>query len=182
MGAIQGIEPCTIHRLLGYQPRKGDADLDAAGEEARLGTQGAFTYNRCTPWRWNIGGMMNGGWLVGGISLAAAIYSRQCPRLPSLNPTTDSPAGLPPMHPHPHITSRSNPLPADAVLVDEASMLSLPLAAALVDALRPRCQLVLVGDVDQLPPVGERQGAVRGVSSVGLGLVLVGDVTLCRCR
>ena len=35
-------------------------------------------------------------------------------------------------------------------------MLSLPLAAALFDALRPKCQLVLVGDVDQLPPVGER--------------------------
>lgn len=33
-------------------------------------------------------------------------------------------------------------------------MLSLPLAAALVDALRPGCQLVLVGDVDQLPAVG----------------------------
>ena len=34
-------------------------------------------------------------------------------------------------------------------------MLSLPLAAALIEALRPRCQLVLVGDIDQLPPVGE---------------------------
>jgi hypothetical protein len=50
---------------------------------------------------------------------------------------------------------RKNPLPADAVLIDEASMLSLPLAAALIDALRPKCQLVLVGDVDQLPPVGQ---------------------------
>lgn len=50
---------------------------------------------------------------------------------------------------------RTNPLPADAVLIDEASMLSLPLAAALMDALKPKCQLVLVGDVDQLPPVGE---------------------------
>ena len=38
-------------------------------------------------------------------------------------------------------------------------MLSLPLAAALFDALRPRCQLVLVGDVDQLPPVGEWEWA-----------------------
>lgn len=41
------------------------------------------------------------------------------------------------------------------MLVDEASMLSLPLAAALMDALPPRCQLVLVGDADQLPPVGK---------------------------
>jgi hypothetical protein len=40
-------------------------------------------------------------------------------------------------------------------------MLSLPLAAALFDALHPKCQLVLVGDVDQLPPVG----ALRCVSA-----------------
>ncbi|RMZ56876.1 hypothetical protein APUTEX25_002965 [Auxenochlorella protothecoides] len=46
------------------------------------------------------------------------------------------------------------PLAADAVLVDEASMLSLPLAAALMQALPPTCQLVLVGDVDQLPSIG----------------------------
>lgn len=36
----------------------------------------------------------------------------------------------------------------DAVLVDEASMLDLPLASALLEALPPRCQLVFVG---QLP-------------------------------
>eukprot|EP00208_Stichococcus_sp_RCC1054_P000835 CAMPEP_0206136362 /NCGR_PEP_ID=MMETSP1473-20131121/1596_1 /ASSEMBLY_ACC=CAM_ASM_001109 /TAXON_ID=1461547 /ORGANISM="Stichococcus sp, Strain RCC1054" /LENGTH=1201 /DNA_ID=CAMNT_0053528837 /DNA_START=280 /DNA_END=3885 /DNA_ORIENTATION=+ len=50
-----------------------------------------------------------------------------------------------------------HPLPADAVLVDEASMVDLPLAAALLDAApRPgrTFQLVLVGDADQLPPVG----------------------------
>ena len=65
------------------------------------------------------------------------------------NPRLAGPAPLP-------ACGRGCPLPADAVLVDEASMLSLPLAAALFDALRPKCQLVLVGDVDQLPPVGER--------------------------
>jgi len=47
-----------------------------------------------------------------------------------------------------------NRLKCDAVLVDEASMLSLPLAASLLQALRPKSQLVLVGDIDQLPPVG----------------------------
>ena len=41
---------------------------------------------------------------------------------------------------------RSNPLPADAVLVDEASMLDLTLTAALLDALAPKTQLVLVGE------------------------------------
>jgi len=48
----------------------------------------------------------------------------------------------------------SNKLQSDAVLVDEASMLSLPLAAALMQALQPGTQLILIGDVDQLPPIG----------------------------
>ncbi|MFZ5478034.1 MAG: ATP-dependent RecD-like DNA helicase [Myxococcota bacterium] len=46
------------------------------------------------------------------------------------------------------------PLEADGVLVDEASMVDLRLFAALLDALPPRCRLVLVGDADQLPSVG----------------------------
>lgn len=47
-----------------------------------------------------------------------------------------------------------NPLAADLVIVDEASMLDVVLAAALVCALPPHCALVLIGDVDQLPSVG----------------------------
>jgi exodeoxyribonuclease V alpha subunit len=47
-----------------------------------------------------------------------------------------------------------NPLQADIVLVDEASMLDLLLGAQLLDAIPNGCTLVLVGDVDQLPPVG----------------------------
>ncbi len=46
------------------------------------------------------------------------------------------------------------PLAVDAVIVDEASMLDVPLAAALLQALPPRARLVVVGDVDQLPSVG----------------------------
>lgn len=45
-------------------------------------------------------------------------------------------------------------LPAGLVVVDEASMLDLHLAEALMSALRPGHRLVLVGDVDQLPSVG----------------------------
>jgi exodeoxyribonuclease V alpha subunit len=44
-------------------------------------------------------------------------------------------------------------LPHDLVVVDEASMLALPLAAMLLDALEDRTQLVLVGDPDQLESV-----------------------------
>ena len=46
------------------------------------------------------------------------------------------------------------PLRADAVIVDETSMVDLPLMAALLDALEGDCRLVLVGDPDQLPSVG----------------------------
>ncbi|MEG1918347.1 MAG: ATP-dependent RecD-like DNA helicase, partial [Oscillospiraceae bacterium] len=46
------------------------------------------------------------------------------------------------------------PVEADAVIVDEMSMVDLPLFAALLRALRPGCRLVLVGDPDQLPSVG----------------------------
>ena len=46
------------------------------------------------------------------------------------------------------------PLEADAVIVDEMSMVDLSLFSALLRALRPGTRLVLVGDADQLPSVG----------------------------
>jgi len=48
----------------------------------------------------------------------------------------------------------ARPLDADLLVVDEASMLDVRLAADLVAALAPGTRLVLVGDVDQLPSVG----------------------------
>ena len=47
-----------------------------------------------------------------------------------------------------------DPLKADAVIVDETSMVDITLMAALLDALKEDCRLVLVGDPDQLPSVG----------------------------
>ena len=47
-----------------------------------------------------------------------------------------------------------NPLKAHAVIVDETSMVDLPLLASLLRALPTGCRLILVGDPDQLPPVG----------------------------
>lgn len=44
-------------------------------------------------------------------------------------------------------------LPADVVIVDEASMLDASLLAALVQALPPQCRLILLGDKDQLASV-----------------------------
>lgn len=52
------------------------------------------------------------------------------------------------------VFSEPEPLDADLVLVDEVSMLDVYLAESLFRALKPGCQLVLVGDADQLPSVG----------------------------
>jgi len=47
-----------------------------------------------------------------------------------------------------------NPIPAEAIVVDEASMLDLFLANSLMKAVSIDAQLLLVGDIDQLPSVG----------------------------
>lgn len=70
--------------------------------------------------------------------------------------------------------NRENPLEADVVIVDEASMLDAVLAYDLLKAVPPRCQLVLVGDVDQLPSVGP--------GSVLQELIGSGEVPVVRLR
>lgn len=50
--------------------------------------------------------------------------------------------------------NKNDSLMADVVIVDEASMLELSLACSLLEAMPIHCRLVLVGDADQLPPVG----------------------------
>jgi exodeoxyribonuclease V alpha subunit len=49
---------------------------------------------------------------------------------------------------------QQRPLELDLLVVDELSMVDLPLMAALLAALPPSAQLLLVGDAGQLPPVG----------------------------
>lgn len=48
----------------------------------------------------------------------------------------------------------NNPLTVDAVIIDEASMLDIRLADALIRAVGKNAQLILIGDIDQLPSVG----------------------------
>jgi exodeoxyribonuclease V alpha subunit len=50
--------------------------------------------------------------------------------------------------------NEEHPLEAQAIVVDETSMLDLFLAHSLVKAIPPSTQVLLVGDVDQLPSVG----------------------------
>ena len=50
--------------------------------------------------------------------------------------------------------NRENPLEADVIIIDEMSMVDLPLMNALLSAIVVGTRLVLVGDVNQLPSVG----------------------------
>ena len=49
---------------------------------------------------------------------------------------------------------RQNPIEADAVIIDESSMMDIRLAASLFQAIPDGAKLILVGDKDQLPSVG----------------------------
>ena len=47
-----------------------------------------------------------------------------------------------------------SPLPCDALILDEASMIDVPLMHSVMDALSIFTRLIIVGDANQLPPVG----------------------------
>lgn len=50
--------------------------------------------------------------------------------------------------------NESNPLEADAIIIDEMSMVDITLMNSLLKAIAPSARLVLVGDINQLPSVG----------------------------
>ena len=50
--------------------------------------------------------------------------------------------------------NRENPLEIDVIIIDEMSMVDLPLIHGLLSAIIPGTRLILVGDVNQLPSVG----------------------------
>ena len=62
--------------------------------------------------------------------------------------------------------NRQNPLETDVIIIDEMSMVDLPLMHALLSAVVPGTRLVLVGDVDQLPSVGPGR-VLRDIISSG---------------
>lgn len=56
--------------------------------------------------------------------------------------------------------NKDNPLQLDILVVDEASMVDLPMMARLIDALPSKCHVIFLGDKDQLASV--EAGAVLG--------------------
>lgn len=66
----------------------------------------------------------------------------------------------------------SSPITADVVVIDEASMISLPLMARLLAAVRPTARLVLLGDANQLASI--EAGAVLGDIVAGAAAAKVG--------
>ena len=68
-----------------------------------------------------------------------------------------------------------HPLPADLIVVDEASMLSLHLMALLLDAITDSTRLILVGDPDQLASV--EAGAVLADIVANSGTIPVARLT-----
>jgi exodeoxyribonuclease V alpha subunit len=71
--------------------------------------------------------------------------------------------------------NEDNPLDVDMVIVDEASMLDLLLTNHLLKAIPSGAHLLLVGDIDQLPPVGAGN-VLRDVIDSGAAAVVRLDV------
>jgi len=72
--------------------------------------------------------------------------------------------------------TEKEPLEANAVIVDEMSMVDLTLFSALLRALRPGTRLVLVGDADQLPAVGAGNVFSDLIRSGRIGTVFLREV------
>jgi exodeoxyribonuclease V alpha subunit len=68
-----------------------------------------------------------------------------------------------------------NPLPLDVVVVDEASMVDLPLMAKLVEAVPDGARVVLIGDPDQLPSVEAGDVLAAILQAAGPGDTLARD-------
>ena len=72
--------------------------------------------------------------------------------------------------------TEDNPLTCDLLVVDETSMVDVPLMNALTKAIPPHAGLMLVGDVDQLPSVGPGQVLADIIASERLPVARLTEV------
>ena len=70
----------------------------------------------------------------------------------------------------------SNPLAADAVIIDETSMMDIHLMAHLLRAVPDMASFIIVGDVDQLPSVGPGMVLRDSIESSALPVVKLSEV------
>jgi exodeoxyribonuclease V alpha subunit len=70
----------------------------------------------------------------------------------------------------------SHPIECDLLVVDETSMVDVPLMHALLRAVPPAAAMVLVGDVDQLPSVGPGQVLADVIASGAVPVVRLTEV------
>jgi len=68
------------------------------------------------------------------------------------------------------------PLECDLLVVDETSMVDVPLMASLLAAIPPEAALLLVGDVDQLPSVGSGQVLADVIASGSVAVARLTEV------
>ena len=101
---------------------------------------------------------------------AEGIDPTLCSALPASGTTLHRLLGVIPDSPR-FRHNADNPLPFDVIVVDEASMIDLPMMAKLVDAIASGTRLILLGDADQLPSVeaGDVLGALLQASGDGEG-------------
>jgi exodeoxyribonuclease V alpha subunit len=93
-------------------------------------------------------------------------------QLPARASTLHSLLGIGRHSPKPR-RNRHQPLALDVLIVDEASMVDLPMMARLLDALPPQARLVLLGDKDQLASV-EAGGVLAELCYTGPGSLYQG--------
>lgn len=90
--------------------------------------------------------------LAAGKMLAAGMDPALLAALPAAGATVHRLLGVIPDSPE-FRHNADNPLPLDVLVVDEASMMGLPLMTRLVQAVASGTRLILLGDPDQLPSV-----------------------------
>ena len=70
----------------------------------------------------------------------------------------------------------SNLCPQDLIIIDESSMIDLFLASRLFDAIKEDAQVIIVGDVDQLPSVGPGQLLADLINSKQIEVVMLDEI------